>query len=1043
MDKSSFFSSLGGYLKANKAFFLVILIIVLVTGGYFWWQSGFSFEIGRFFAYTPPGPEIVIVSGQPLMHGQRLEVSWSANTAANCNASAWIDTGGRNEGTAQSDPIDACHASYGTFNISCYYTGQGSGTTTRSFAIDASSCPTSGVSPTPDTSVAPTIPVTPAGLAYHPECSASAFRWDNGNGVTGCEISNTFNAEVCTMDGDGRTLTRTIGIVNHSTTGVYARTALYYCPVSTCSAVDQRGPGCTTVGVSGVRSGDSSVAAGASGKVTYSFVPGADCGTYQLDDTWGPNENAFDIIGKVINTGKVCPTPTVTVTTTPTTTVTTTPTTTTTTPTHLVCDVQSRACVSVVGAGQNECATNADCVPATHSVCNEQHACVSVTGAGQNQCSIDADCQTARPLACAPNDGHASINQSVVFSATGGTGSYVWYAPGGNGSSGQQGYSVSYATPGHKTVTVVSGNDQATCTVDISQTVASSPPPGRLACAPERQDGVSGSPVQFTATGGSQACGSQNTYQWTTSPNGVPAEGSGCNFTSTFTNSDAQSRAYIATVRDGEATATCTVNVACQTPVCQDPPPGCVYENATACSCGTLVCPSTSELLCAPASQTVNQRQVARLNAAGGTSYAWSAPEGTPSSASSGAAFSVSYRATGRHEVVVTSGSRSATCVVNVRGGGSSSHLECRNNTCERVSGSGTSECSVEGASCGSSSFPRLSIVKLVRNVTQSTEERDSVTANPGNTVEFSVRVSSDGSATVNAVTMRDALPAGLTYVPGSTTVDGAAASDGLTTFGLSLGDMPPGRTITVHFRAVVTDASFFSSGTTVLTNTAFARGSNAPEVSDVAFVTVSRSSGNVSLSLTKLGRNVTRGETDATSPVHSSPAQTIEFMLHVRNTSGAALTNVMLRDILPSEITLIRGSVRVNGVAREDVLTASGLSLGTFAPGQEAEVTFSGLVATAGNLPKGRTTVINTATVTASGVPTLTAQLPIIIINGVVVPPVDTGPGETTVLALIISAIITLLYVGYTSTETYRRHEAGSIAKESQGDRGTSNFNK
>jgi uncharacterized repeat protein (TIGR01451 family) len=253
---------------------------------------------------------------------------------------------------------------------------------------------------------------------------------------------------------------------------------------------------------------------------------------------------------------------------------------------------------------------------------------------------------------------------------------------------------------------------------------------------------------------------------------------------------------------------------------------------------------------------------------------------------------------------------------------------------------------------------------------------------------------------------------------------------------------MPTGRSITVRFRATVAVASFFHSGTTVLINTAYARASNAPEVSDVAFVTVVNSSSSIDISLTKMGRNLTREETAESSPVRSSPAETIEFIMRVKNTSSRTLNNVIIRDILPQAITLVPGSVKIGGASAADAITAAGLSLGNLTAGQEVVVTFSGLVANASQLPTGRTTVINTATVTATGVPTLTAQLPIIIANGgVVIPPVNTGPGETTVLALIISAIITLLYVGYTSTESYRRQEAGAIAKESHGE--VSDFNK
>jgi uncharacterized repeat protein (TIGR01451 family) len=241
---------------------------------------------------------------------------------------------------------------------------------------------------------------------------------------------------------------------------------------------------------------------------------------------------------------------------------------------------------------------------------------------------------------------------------------------------------------------------------------------------------------------------------------------------------------------------------------------------------------------------------------------------------------------------------------------------------------------------------------------------------------------------------------------------------------------------------ATVAPASFFASGTSVLTNTGFARADNTPGVTDMAFVTVMNAPQNLSMSLVKMGRNITRGQTGEYSPVYSSPAQTIEFVLRVRNTSNAPLDNVVLRDILPSSITFVPGTVRIGGAPGNDALVSGGLSLGALAVGQEFVVTFQARVAVAAQLPAGTTTLINTVTATATGVGALSAQLPIIIANeAVVVPPIKTGPGESTVLALIISGIITLLYVGYTGTDTYRRREAGGLVKETKED--TFNFRR
>jgi hypothetical protein len=55
---------------------------------------------------------------------------------------------------------------------------------------------------------------------------------------------------------------------------------------------------------------------------------------------------------------------------------------------HLVCNAQYQ-CVSINGAGTNECQTNSDC---QHYACNLQNKCVVVGGAGKDLCQTDVNC---------------------------------------------------------------------------------------------------------------------------------------------------------------------------------------------------------------------------------------------------------------------------------------------------------------------------------------------------------------------------------------------------------------------------------------------------------------------------------------------------------------------------------------------------------------------------------------------------------------------------------------------------------------------------
>ncbi len=593
---------------------------------------------------------------------------------------------------------------------------------------------------------------------------------------------------------------------------------------------------------------------------------------------------------------------------------------------------------------------------------------------------------TVPVLSCVSGATTANINEVITFSASGGTGTYAWSAPNGTPASGTaQSLNTQYAASGTKTVTVTSGSQTATCTVTINTPVS-------LVCSPSSVATTTNTAVTLSASGGT------GTYAWS-APNGTPTSGSGASFGVVYATPSG-STPYQATVTSGSQTATCAV---------------------------TVTAPS-STLACTPASQTVIVNQTANISASGGTgTYAWSAPNGTPTSGS-GANFSVLYGSSGTQTVTLTSGSETRTCsvVVNV-------------------------PAATTPPSTPPPTTPSLTIDKTVRNVTQNSGEANVVSANPGEIVEFAIRVVSTGNATVRNVRLSDSLPFGLSYLSGTTTIDGVGTGENPTSGGsIVLGDMTPGRTIVIRFRAQVAAESAFSFGTTTLTNTATAQSDNSPTVSDTAFVNVTRTQiinggGNTyQLNIVKRGRNVTRGEFNEQSSVAASPNDTIEFIVSVRSLSTARVDNVIVKDIVPSGISYLPNTASVNGISKpDDLVSSQGLNIGSLDPNQQAIIRFSGRVNPADALPTGTTTVLNTAQASAPNIPTVIAQLPIVISNGTIagISKVPTGAGESVLLALAISILVTMMYVTYTRTETFRRREIKSIIGEERSDKDLMNF--
>lgn len=97
---------------------------------------------------------------------------------------------------------------------------------------------------------------------------------------------------------------------------------------------------------------------------------------------------------------------------------------------------------------------------------------------------------------------------------------------------------------------------------------------------------------------------------------------------------------------------------------------------------------------------------------------------------------------------------------------------------------------------------------------------KSQLTANPvyiGDEVTFQVTLSNAGTATAVSMDAVDTLPAGWTYVAGSTVIDGSAASDpavsGQTLTWSGLGQLTTGQSHTITYRAVATSSVSVGSG--------------------------------------------------------------------------------------------------------------------------------------------------------------------------------------------------------------------------------------
>lgn len=127
-------------------------------------------------------------------------------------------------------------------------------------------------------------------------------------------------------------------------------------------------------------------------------------------------------------------------------------------------------------------------------------------------------------------------------------------------------------------------------------------------------------------------------------------------------------------------------------------------------------------------------------------------------------------------------------------------------------------------------------------------------------------------------------------------------------------------------------------------------------------------------LNLTKRVMNLTRGETTFRDSTAAGPGDRVKFEIRFDTSGNASQNNVIVRDILPSRLNYLSGTLQENGAtvsgSYETDFFASGRNLGALSAGVSKTLTFEGTVSSASAFTGG-STLINTANVRSDQVST------------------------------------------------------------------------
>ncbi len=275
----------------------------------------------------------------------------------------------------------------------------------------------------------------------------------------------------------------------------------------------------------------------------------------------------------------------------------------------------------------------------------------------------------------------------------------------------------------------------------------------------------------------------------------------------------------------------------------------------------------------------------------------------------------------------------------------------------------------------------------------------EQVKAKGGDTVRYRIHVKNSGDTDLENFSVRDILPAGLTYVAGSTSITntahpkGIALGDGIASDkGINLGTYAAGAGAYLYFNATVDQAVAEKCENTLLRNIAqTSAGTVIGTKEDTADVLVDGKTCHEDPNFTINKTVQVNGGKEWVENVKVNAGDKVRYRIQFKNTGDTTLKNVVIRDILPNGIGYVKGTTMLYNAANtngkklaDGIVTADGINIGDYDKGTEATVYFYATVneslkdncndSTLTNVAKGKynndskTEKTDTANVTVAG---------------------------------------------------------------------------
>ena len=225
----------------------------------------------------------------------------------------------------------------------------------------------------------------------------------------------------------------------------------------------------------------------------------------------------------------------------------------------------------------------------------------------------------------------------------------------------------------------------------------------------------------------------------------------------------------------------------------------------------------------------------------------------------------------------------------------------------------------------------------------------ESTTLKAGETAHYRIEFKNTGDNELKNVVLKDTLPSKMTYVKGSTKIGSTAAGDGIVSGeGLNIGNVAAGKSVYIYFDAKVNAGVGEDCADATLTNIVEGKYNNDDKTSktDTAVVKVDGKECKDGFIINKMVQ--AEGGKECSENVTVKASDKVRYRIQFKNTGETTLKNVVIRDLLPSNMTYVKGSTilynsaNTNGKTLADgIVSTEGINIGDYAKGAEATIYF------------------------------------------------------------------------------------------------------